>query len=355
MIATGSLFGLDNSLVKFINSRNDKGEFVRSSFLFVTVLSVLGAVLFAASSTFFSPTIHSFFSTGYHYGLLIFFSVATTLNILCDSIYLSHKKTLLTLSVTTFHSALKAVFPFFFIGFGTAGILLAAAVAQLVGLIINITILNQKWHYFTHISVSPKELAGIWKYSADNYISSILSLLPNSIIPIIIINRIGVAESAYYYIVVMVTNLMYTISGATTKSLFAEGVHDTENLQEKTIKSIYFIIAVLTPAIVLLFLLAEVFLGFFGAEYAKNASLLLKLIGLSTMPYGIFSIANAIFRIKNKSHYIVICTGILSTLEISLTYYFINDGLYGVGLALLISASITALIASILVFTLRKI
>lgn len=350
MIAIGSLFGLDNSIVKFINAHGNRGELVRSTFVFVTLLSIIGSILFGLLSILFSPTIHGYFLTGFNYLVFVSLTITTTLNLLCDSIYLAKKKTSWTLFVTTFHSILKAAFPFLFINYGATGILLAATLAQLIGLIINVFIINNKWHYFSSLSISFESLNGIWKYTTYNYLASLLSMAPYCIVPIIVINRIGTSESAYYYIVTMIANLMYTISGATTKSLFAEGSHDDTNLGMQIRKSSYFIFILIIPAIIILFLFAKFILGFFGEDYANSGTVLLKILGLSTIPYAIYSITIAIFRIKNKPHFLLFCTAVLTLSEISLTYVLIDYGLKGIGLATLSSMMLAAAVGCILVF-----
>jgi hypothetical protein len=49
--------------------------------------------------------------------------------------------------------------------------------------------------------------------------------LPAMVLPILITNLIGVKFSAYFYMAMMIANLLYIIPTATSQSLFAEGSH----------------------------------------------------------------------------------------------------------------------------------
>lgn len=348
MIAIGSLFGIDSSIVRFLNTKTDKAKFVRSAFFLVTILSIVGSVVFGLFSYFFSPTISEFFTNSTNYFVFVGLTVFTTINLFADAIYLANKKTAFTFLVTTSHSFLRTIFPFLFIGYGAAGILLAAMVAQIVGLFLNLFVLQRTWQYFESASISLASLGGIWKFTTHNYLAGLLNLLPYSIVPIIIIDSIGEAESAYFYIVTMISNLMYVIPNATTQSLFAEGSHNEANVITELKKSIIFISIFIIPAIVVIYFTAHFLLSFFGADYAESGASLLIMLSFATIPYAVIIIAKAIFKVTKKSHYLLLCAALVAVMEISLVYYFISFGLIGIGYAFFLSNLIVAFIAALL-------
>jgi O-antigen/teichoic acid export membrane protein len=350
MIALGSLLGLDASIVRFIHNRSDKAVFVRSSIFAVTLLSIVGSIVFGLMSKWFSPLIFDFFSRDTNYTIFILLTVTSALNIICDSIYLANKRTLYTLIITLLYSILKSVFPLLFYSFGSSGILLAAAAAQAVGLGLNFYILNYKWHYFSNFSVNLDSLSGVWKYTTFNYISNIFGLIPYSVVPIIIVNQIGVAESAYYYIAMMVANLLFVISSATTKSLFAEGSDEDKDLASDVKKSVYFILTLTLPAIIILYFIAEYILHFFGSDYGQNGTFLLQILGATAIPIAIYSVSSAIFRIHKKTNLLLICNIFLCCTEIGLVYFFVKDGLNGVAVAILLANTLAAIVAATLAY-----
>lgn len=354
IIALISLFGLDASLIRFLATNPNSKIVVRSSLLVVALCSSIFGFAFGITVHFHSPTLSHFFDNYIHYLVFITLIASTALNLICDAVYLTHKKSILTLVVTTFYSFLKSLFPLLFIGFGAAGILIAAAAAQCIGLIINFYILQKKWQYFSNFVISLQALTKTWKYTVSNYIGNIFSLLPASLIPLLIINKIGSAEAAYYYIVMMIVNLLYVVSYATTKSLFAEGSNTSESLVMKIRKTVIFIFSITVPAIILLWFSADMILDLFGTNYSENGSNLLKLAGLTALPLSVYAICMSIFRIQKQSLLLILSNLMFVSLVISLTLYFMKDGLFGVGLAWLIAHSISALIAVCLVIVSLK-
>ena len=61
------------------------------------------------------------------------------------------------------------------------------------------------------------------KFSLGNYTTELIGGLPNLVLPILITNLIGAKFSAYYYLDMMITGLLYIIPMAASQSLFAEG------------------------------------------------------------------------------------------------------------------------------------
>lgn len=354
IIALGSLFGLDASIIRFLPTHQNAKQVVRSSLLAVTFFSVFFGILFGVSAQLHSPSLVDFFSETLHYIVFLALIVSTALNLICDAIYLSRKKSFFTLVVTIVYSALKATFPLLFVDFGSTGILIAAASAQCIGLLINFIILQLKWSYFTGFNVSISTLTETWKYTFSNYIATIFNLLPASIIPLIIINKIGVAEAAYYYIVMMIVNLLYVVSYATTKSLFAEGSHTTEHLIKKIKQTIFFIFAITLPSVSILWFFSSEILSFFGSDYSTNGAYLLQIAGITAIPMSIVAVCAAIFRIRKNTLVLITCNLIQAVLVISLTILYSTKGLNGVGQAWLTAYTITAVIATTLVFFLSK-
>ncbi|MFM2340106.1 MAG: hypothetical protein RLZZ360_742 [Candidatus Parcubacteria bacterium] len=348
MIAIGSLFGIDSSIVRFLNTKADKAKFVRSAFFLITMLSIVGSVVFGLFSYFFSPTISEFFTNNTNYFVFVGLTVFTTINLFADAIYLANKKTVFTFVVTTSHSFFRMIFPFLFIGYGAAGILLAAMLAQIVGLFLNFFVLERTWQYFSVASISLESLSGIWKFSTHNYLANLLNLLPYSVVPIIIIGSIGEAESAYFYIVTMISNLMYVIPNATTQSLFAEGSHNEDNIIIELKKSIIFISIFIIPAIVVIYFAAHFLLSFFGEDYAQSGTSLLIMLSFATIPYAVIIIAKAIFKVTKKSHYLLLCATLVAVMEIMFVFYFISYGLIGIGYAFFMSNLVVAVIATLL-------
>ena len=100
----------------------------------------------------------------------------------------------------------------------------------------------------------------------------------------------GAKFSAYFYLDMMIANLLYIIPTATSQSLFAEGSYSEIELKAYLKKAIKIISIIIIPAIIVTSLFGNYILLAFGKEYSDEGFILLKLLSIS----GIFISINVI-------------------------------------------------------------
>jgi len=117
---------------------------------------------------------------------------------------------------------------------------------------------------------------------------------PNQILPIMILNVLGSEETAHYYIAYAISSLLFMILGAFSTSLFVEGSHG-EALKKNTLKSLFAIFSLLTPAVIVLYFFGGLLLGIIDKSYVEGLDLL-RIFALS----GLFvTICQIYFSIKS--------------------------------------------------------
>jgi hypothetical protein len=228
--------------------------------------------------------------------------------------------------------------------FGAIGIFLSAALGQTVGFILSIIIMMVKFDYKPEFVIDTEIIKSVWKFSITNYISGAFNLIPATVLPIIITNRIGLEESAYFYIVMMIINLLYVVPQATTKSLFAEGSFSEKSFSENVRKSIKMISILLLPAVLVLGLFGDKILLIFGDNYSRG-HLFMAIMSLSAILISVNSIFNSFFRIKHNLGALVTISAFYSISIIGFAYLFLNKGLLGIGLAWIIGTAISTIVS----------
>ena len=154
------------------------------------------------------------------------------------------------------------------------------------------------------------------------------------ILPLINVNVLGAAMTAYFYITLRIASVLYMIPAAVSMSLLAEGSYTTENLRGTIIKAIKFTFTILIPSMILLFFFGDKILTLFGKEYSKNALELTHIMILSSIPISVCSLYLSLKRIQKNVKAIVYTTASISLLVIGLSYILMEQmGLVGVGLA----------------------
>jgi O-antigen/teichoic acid export membrane protein len=152
----------------------------------------------------------------------------------------------------------------------------------------------------------------IWRYSAGNYLAGLFGAASGLVLPIMIVNFLGAAQNAYYYVASMIAGLLSAIPGAVSQSLFAEGSHFEEQLELNVRRSFKFTFTLLIPAIILVLALGKWLLLLFGASYSANALGLLWILGASSIFAAVNSIYLTILQVKRRITELVLISGFVT-------------------------------------------
>jgi hypothetical protein len=187
-------------------------------------------------------------------------------------------------------------------------------------------------------------LSTVWRYCAANYLAGIFNLLPVTLLPIIVINHLGLDAAAYYYIAMMIANLLYAIPFATTRSLFAEGSNDEASLAENIKKSVRLMVYLLVPAVLALFFGGGLILGIFGKSYLEGGVEFLQILSLSAIAVTAYSLVNALFQVRKDINAIIIVNLIYACTILALSYVLLPLGLLGIGIAWATGNALSAIV-----------
>jgi hypothetical protein len=163
----------------------------------------------------------------------------------------------------TISSIAKLILPIFLLALGAYGIFISMGIAIVVAFLFSLVFHIFCFNYLFKPIIDKIVVKRMIKFSLGNYIAGFIGGLPVMVLPILIItNSIGVKFSAYFYMDMMIANLLYIIPIATSQSLFAEGSYSERDLKIQLKKVIKIISLLLVPAILVTFL--------FGKEYSDS-------------------------------------------------------------------------------------
>jgi O-antigen/teichoic acid export membrane protein len=182
------------------------------------------------------------------------------------------------------------------------------------------------------------------KFSLGNYTASFIARLPTTVLPILITNLIVAKFSAYFYLDMMIANLLYIIPMATSQSLFAEGSYRERDLKIQLKKAIKIISLLLAPAILVTFLFGKYILLAFGKEYSSEGVIFLQILAISGIFLSINYIGNSIFYIKHRIKLIILVNFIGASIILSLSIMLIHQNLLGIGVGWVMGRGIISVI-----------
>jgi O-antigen/teichoic acid export membrane protein len=107
----------------------------------------------------------------------------------------------------------------------------------------------------------------------------------------------------------------------------------------------------LIPVTILMILLSSFILSLFGPAYSEQGTPLVRIMALSTIPWGIIYLFITVERYKKSSLSIIFATLASAVLSIGLGYLLmLTWGLIGIGIGYLTGQTIVAIIVGILMW-----
>lgn len=330
-----SRLGLDITLIRFLPKADRPADLINSCLTLSGIVALAVAGIYIAGIGLWSPAMgfirhNAIFSIAF-----VLFTIFWTLSGVLSLIFIAKRRADFTLSKSTIYSLLKVPLPILLvIYFHAFGIVASWGIATGVALAISILLFLPRAQ--NRYKLVPKVNLGIikdvWRYSIGNYFATLLGAATVLILPIMIVNLLGPAQNAYFYVALMLAGLLFGIPGAVSGSLFAEGSHFEVALEVNVRRSYRFIFLLLIPAIAIVLLAGKWLLLLFGASYSANALTLLWILAASSFFVGINSVYYSILRVEGRIRELVAIFGFV-TLAVLVGSYFITPitGIVGVG------------------------
>jgi O-antigen/teichoic acid export membrane protein len=330
-----SRLGLDITLIRFLPKTDKPTELINSCLTLSGIVALAIAGIYIAGIGLWSPAMgfirhNVIFSIAF-----VLFTIFWTLSGVVSLIFIAKRRADFTLSKSTIYSLLKVPLPIILvIYFHTFGIVASWGLATGVALAISVLLFlpRAQNRYKLVPKVNLGILKDVWRYSAGNYLANLLGAAPGLILPIMIVNLLGAAQNAYFYVAWMIAGLLFAIPGAISQTLFAEGSHFEVALEVNVRRSYRFIFMLLIPAIVIVLLGGKWFLLIFGASYSANALMLLWILAASSFFVGINSVYYSNLRVESRIRELV-AIFVFVTLAVLVGSYFVTPitGIVGVG------------------------
>ena len=308
LLAALSRLGFGLTIIRFLPKAEDPQEMINSCLTLSGIVSLALAIIFIIGLDFWSPAIVFIKNNLIFAAAFIVFVLLATLQGLIAEVFVAKRRAEFSLSMNTIYSVLKIPLPFVLATFFyTFGIVSSWGIASAV-----VVTVSAIW-FLPRILVGYKPLPKLnwgilkefWRYSAGNYISTTLQLAPALVLPLIIVNLLGPAQNAYFYVGWRIAGLLFIIPIAVSQSLLAEGSHFEDRLHVDVRRSLKFTFLILIPAIIFVCLAGKWLLLLFGESYSANALLMLWILAASGVFVGFTSIYQSILRVEGRMRELV--------------------------------------------------
>ena len=314
LVASLSLLGFNTSILKF----KDK-SLNYTALLVCSAISLLISIFFLVFVNVFSPNL-SFLTT--HVGYILGFVAFCVLNVvyfLMSSMLISEKRTGVVFVKDTLFSLVKVILIFFISG--VFGLLVSWYIGIALAIIIS--------YFFVYMERKCFDVRKVFHFSFYNYVSNILGILPNVLLPLIIIHYLGASYAAYFYITWMIANLLFIVPVSMTQNLLSSGN------EKKVRKAYFFSVGLLILGVIVVFVCGEWLLQLFNPEYILALDLL-YILALSSIPYCVRRIYQTQLNLRGQVKRAMIMDAITLVITVVGSMVFIEYGLVAVGLSWLV-------------------
>lgn len=354
MVSFISILGFNNTFIRFLPTSNNRNDDINAGVIIVTLVSIFIGSIYILLIPYITPSLSMIHSSILYSIIFILIVIVTSLNSLADSVFVAYRKAQYNLITDGFIMSIsKVVLPIFLAGAGAYGVFMASGLATTICLLAAIIILIYKFNFRPHFYINMGNVKKSMSYSFTSYLGSLLTLSPTLILPIIIINNLGAEEAGYFYLAFMVINLLYTVSGSVSQSLFAEGSYGESVLLALLKRSVFILGTIMIPAIIILVLFGPLILQLFGKSYSTGATSVIIMLAIGSPLVAAFNLGSTLLKIRQQMRSLIFVNAIYAVVICALSIYWIDGGLKWVAISWNVGNLVSAIVAFILIYWYR--
>ncbi len=307
--------GLDSFLVRFMSGSEHQDRLVNTCLTYAALATAAAALVAASSFPLLSPRLAFVSRQPVFFAAFVCFSVVSTLSGICGSSFIAGRQARYLLLKDVVYSGTKLFLPLLFVQhFHAFGVVASWGLASALALCASLLLFMPRVipGYVPRPTFGARLVRRAWGFSGMSYLISLIAATPRYVMPLLVINLLGPEENAYFYVAWAMSALLFSIPTSLGQSLFAEGSHDRRKLSRDIRRATLFSMALLLPAIVVLWLLGDVVLLAFGGSYSVRSVELLKILALASLPMTFERVYFTVLRIGGRLRELIVWRSVLS-------------------------------------------
>jgi hypothetical protein len=194
-----------------------------------------------------------------------------------------------------------------------------------------------------HERVTTRQLGS---FAAVEYLTSLASTAGSTLVPLIVVARVGGDSGGYFYVVWAIGASIETALNSIGTSLVVEGARNPDRLDAiaRALSRRVFVLAV--PCLAIGITLSHFLLSVFGSEYARHSTTLLRLMLVGALPRSVVVLWMSMNRVTRRIGRVLLAQTLLSGSMIVLISLSVshNGHTDAVGVAYLVCQAVVALV-----------
>ncbi|MFJ8042068.1 hypothetical protein ACIRBX_16355 [Kitasatospora sp. NPDC096147] len=226
-----------------------------------------------------------------------------------------------------------------------SGILVAWGAALLLSLVVtNAYLLGRAVPAHAEAGPTAARPSGLARYAAADYLGALLRTAAYSLLPLLVLGRLGAEQSAYFSLAWVIAYTLQLAALNMGSSLIVEAAHAPDRLAAQARRVLRHTAPLIGAGAGALVLAAPWLLGAFGPGYAEHGTTALRLLALAALPHLVVGLAVDVCRARRAMRPVVALQAARLGLVLLGTLLLLPPlGITGVGLAWLLAETALAL------------
>jgi O-antigen/teichoic acid export membrane protein len=355
-LAKVGTLGLRNVFVRFLPvSGGHAANLIVRSYLVCIAAAALIAVIFVLGRSIWAAELTLLDGSILTSGCFVLATVVWLVFILQDQVLIGLHRAFWVLIAKTTYSVLKIVLLVATAGTAAWAIFAAYAVPAVVAVVgVNCVVLVR---VLRRRAVSgagspptvPPSVPSLVRFAIGDHVAFLLALATADLLPLLVLAREGPSASAYYFLAFSMANTLMVVTADIGTAFVAEAARAPERTAQLARKACANALLIVMPAVLLGIILAPIVLGVLGENYRREATPLLRLLLLATIPHIFVVLAASMAYMQKKIGTVALIYGCMAILTFAGTEIGLHLlGLTGAGIAWL---AVQTAIAGVLLST----
>jgi O-antigen/teichoic acid export membrane protein len=307
VIAYLALLGLNNTFGRYLPTTENPNALVSSGLTLVATCGGVIALAYILLTPVIAPRLSFIGKSPLLAAGFVLIAVAASTNILTDSVFVASRRAGYIPIVDGLVGGIgKAIAVVTLVGTGTYGLFCASSMGAVLPAIASLGLLFTVMRYRPTLGNPLRALKPLLRYSGANYVGNVLNMLPTLIVPLIVLDRLGPAPAAYYFVSFQVASILYAAALSVEQTFLAEGSYANVDMPKLRRRSRRILMALCIPAALALVITGHWMLLAFGWQYYYYGSTSLILFAVAAGPIAAYYWLLTILRLIGKLRAIVI-------------------------------------------------
>jgi O-antigen/teichoic acid export membrane protein len=333
VIAYAALLGLNSTFVRYLPTAPDRDVLLTSGLLIVAVAGSAIAAVYLLLVPVAAPRLAFIERPALAAGFVLL-AAASAVNLLTDSVFISARRSGLNMLIDGGIGGTARVAGILALaGAGGFGVFCASGGGFALAAVASLILMIGSLRWRPTLSHCYRHLRPLVRFSGASYAANLAGALPGLVVPVIIVDRLGAASAAYYFVGFQVASILFAAITAVEQTFLAEGAYAggsvmTREDRRALLRRSRRLLALLCgPACLALIVVAHWVLLAFGTKYSAHGTVSLMLLASAAIPIAANNWLWTVLRLAGKLRALMLSGAVYAGAICGLSWLLASHGL----------------------------